>query len=43
MGLRVALPGISYKERIEDSDELLPLSGPPGGSARYIILGEDRG
>ena len=39
MGLLVALSGISCQERVEYSDNI-PLSGPPGGCVRYIILGE---
>ena len=39
MGCLVALSGISCQERVENSDNL-PLSGPPGGFVRYIILGE---
>ena len=35
----VALSGISILERMEDSDEQ-SLSGPPGGSVRYIFPGE---
>ena len=40
MGHLLALSGISFQERVEDSYEL-SLSEPPGGSVRYIFQEKD--